>query len=179
MRIFSERMSLIVTKILKCVPPPIGYIDIFWVISTVDICRYLSMVVAFFKGILTHFTFLLPQDARVGRFQHILANFQEKKWKMVKNDIVLTQDLQVVASESSPWAIYLRKSREEATSSALDLHYIAHMNNLSWFCNGTQHKRYSGTIWRRNNVWTLRLTYDKTFLPSHTRWDGISQLIST
>ena len=31
------------------------------------------------KGILTHFTFLLPQDARVGRFQHILANFQEKK----------------------------------------------------------------------------------------------------
>ena len=34
------------------------------------------------KGILTHFTFLLPQDARVGRFQHILANFQEKneKW---------------------------------------------------------------------------------------------------
>ena len=29
--------------------PPIGYIDIFWAISTVDICRYLLMVVAFFK----------------------------------------------------------------------------------------------------------------------------------
>ena len=32
-------------------PPPIGYIDIFWVISTVDICRYLSMVVAFFLNV--------------------------------------------------------------------------------------------------------------------------------
>ena len=31
--------------------PPIGYIDIFWVISTVDICRYLSMVVAFFLNV--------------------------------------------------------------------------------------------------------------------------------
>ena len=38
------------------------------------------------------------------------------------------------------------RAGKEATSSALNLHHTAHMNNLSWFRNETQHKRYSGTI---------------------------------
>ena len=35
---------------------------------------------------------------------------------------------------------------EEAKSSALNLYNTGPVNNLSWFCNETQHKRYSGTI---------------------------------